>query len=120
MPRRQTPESSLLKACTDLLSAEKIWHLRMNTGAVKYDRRFIRFGLPGTADILALWPSECKCGFSTIPLWIECKAPTGKQSLKQLIFQRSVEEANHTYLLIRDVDELRTWLREHGAIGGIR
>lgn len=118
MPRRQTPESSLLKACTDLLSAERIWHERRNTGALRDGKRFVRFSKPGTADIMAtiLIPNTRVHHV----LWLELKSATGRQRDKQKDFQLEVEDAKHTYLLIRDVDELRSWLREHGAIGGGR
>lgn len=112
MPRKRTPESGVLRACLDLLEAEKIWAERRNTGAFRDGKRFVRFGKPGTPDIFALWPTSCKCGEpKTVPLWIECKSATGKQSLKQLMFQRGVEEVGDIYLLIRDVSELQEWLR---------
>lgn len=127
MARKLKGEASLLKACTDLLSAERIWWMRMNVGAVRDGKRFVRFGKPGTADLLASpWTDVTVHGnpVSNLEapefLWIECKTAIGKMSRAQELFAEDVRENGHTYLLIRDVDELRNWLREHGAIGGIR
>jgi hypothetical protein len=114
MPRNSKygAESGVLRACLDLLAAERIWWMRMNTGAMRTGTRYVQFGIPGTADILALVPGECKCGEITLPVWIECKSAKGRQSLNQQFFQREVQNAGHTYLLIRDVSELQEWLKK--------
>src|SRR5215471_656856 len=98
----KTPESGVLRACLDLLAAEKIWHMRMNVGAVKNGHRFVRFGRPGTADILAApsTPVSCCCGLDCIGplpefLWVETKSDSGEQSQSQQEFQRDVERFGH-------------------------
>lgn len=119
--RNKTPESGVLRACLDLLAAEKIFHRRWNTGAVRNESgRPVRFGQKGDADIQALievpYTRSDGKAFHYV-LWIECKSSTGKQSEDQKIFQCEVEQAGHYYLLVRDVDQLRDWLRERGFIG---
>lgn len=139
--RRTTPEGAVLRAVTDLLTAERIWWMRTNTGTQVLEdthgkKRVFRAGRSGMADILALptWPScsgpaPCggtrtridgdgccpACGADAIPqlnvVWIECKSPTGKQSAAQKEFQTEVEAEGHTYLLVRDVSEAVKWLR---------
>jgi len=113
-----TPEGSVLRACLDLLAAERIWHCRMNTGALKVDKRFFRFGKKGMADILSTpWIFErCDDSWSIRPLWIEAKAAKGRQTEDQAEFEREVSEQGHHYLLVRDVDTLKSWLIEHGVI----
>lgn len=141
--KQKVPESGVLRACLDLLAAEKIWHERRNVGAVKNGNRFIRFGVPGTADILAIplvtvelicdadepdtakswlvrWVAGARFNLwkwkQPRPLWIECKSDTGKQTEKQAEFEREAKKAGHAYLLVRDSDELKAWLKANGAI----
>lgn len=131
--KQKVAESGVLRACLDLLAAEKVWHLRMNTGAMKAGKRFTRFGRPGTADILAspTGPARSRRRHSngtgpvfsiggitpTVPkiLWIECKSDSGCQSEQQKEFQKEALKAGHHYLLVRDVDTLRDWLKAHGG-----
>src|SRR5678816_274056 len=86
---QKVPESGVLRACLDLLAAEKIWHRRWNTGAVKTGKRLFRFGKPGDADILAAPHRSMECcnkvhRFRWIDfLWIECKSDSGKQTADQ-------------------------------------
>jgi hypothetical protein len=111
----KVPESGVLKACLDLLAAEKIWHRRWNTGAVKAGKRFFRFGEPGDADILALLPKEKTTFHTHSPvLFIECKSDSGRQTKEQWLFEAEVKGQGHEYLLVRDVDTLRDWLKEKG------
>lgn len=119
---QKVPESGVLRACLDLLAAEKIWHRRWNTGAVKTGKRLFRFGKPGDADILAAPHRSMECcnkvhRFRWIDfLWIECKSDSGKQTADQKEFEREVRGQGHQYLLVRDVDQLRDWLRKHGGV----
>lgn len=110
--QRRTLERHTQKACLDLLAAEGIWFRRHNTGAVKAGTRFFRFGKVGDGDVFFTIGGRLH--------WLELKSDSGKQTAEQKLFQSEVEAQGHIYLLIRDVDELRNWLTEHGAIGGIR
>jgi len=96
-----TPESAVLKMALDYLAAKHIWAMRCNTGAVKTDNRFFRFGIPGMADVLALVPMQ---GLF-MPVWIECKA-NGRQSLLQKSFEDHVLNQGMKYFLIRDLEGL--------------
>jgi hypothetical protein len=124
-------ESEIQRAILDYLAARHILAFRQNTGAVaseyKGKKRFMRFGTPGMADILA-FPSEMTVfGFVTdgvnldprpvskrvkgvFVLWIECKAVKGKQSELQKSFQAQVEEAGHHYLVARSVEDVEAVL----------
>lgn len=104
-------ESGVLKACLDLLAAEKVWHRRWNTGAIKTGTRFFRFGQKGDADIV----SAPHVGGIPVLLWIECKSTDGDQTEEQMEFQEEVEADGHHYLLVRDVDTLINWLKERGV-----
>lgn len=112
-----TPEGSIQRAVMELLAAERIFAIRMNTGAFKDGKRFVRFGLKGMADILA-FPKLLNyvgLGFARVitivPLWVECKAPKGKQSPEQKSFQEQVEAHGHSYLVARSSDDVMEWLK---------
>ncbi len=133
--KRKTPESAVLKACLDLLAWHKVWHVRLNTVGTRVMqyrskagdiRRGVIRGLPpGTADILAgpcvRWKCACcadkphKIGIFSF-LWIECKRADGKQTAEQKEFEIEALKHGHYYLVVRDVNELSAWLKDHGAI----
>lgn len=108
--KKKTPESELLGLCIDWLAANRILAFRMNTGAIKIDKRFLRFGVPGMADILAFrkvntiakgpqfWP--------TTAVWLELKSPKGIQSDLQKSFQEKVEAEDHRYAVVRSLEDL--------------
>jgi hypothetical protein len=132
--RIPVPESGVLRACLDLLAAERIYHERRNTlpvwvnaGNGKY--RPVKVAEPGTADIFAtpliLASSQvlkhCIVEFGLSfryhqPLWCETKSSLGRQTPDQKAFQQRVEAAGHVYLLCRDSDTLKAWLIENGAV----
>ena len=94
-------ESEIQRAILDYLASKGILAFRQNTGAMagEYNgkKRFMRFGVPGMADILAFVP---------VPLWIEVKTPTGKQSEYQRSFQAQVQAYGHRYILARCVEDV--------------
>lgn len=111
-----TPESELLKIVMNYLAAERIFAIRMNTGAIKLEKRFIRFGVPGMADVLAFpwYQGVCKCEAihrQIHPLWLELKAKKNKQSDLQVSFQAQVQAEGHRYFVIRSLDDLKDALR---------
>lgn len=112
MGKTMKPEAATQRLILDWLSANHIWHERRNTGAMvsSYNgkKRMTKFSAPGTADIMATTFNLCGCGgqgFVRI-IWIEVKAPKGKQSDTQKEFQRQVEEAGHTYVLAYSLEDV--------------
>ncbi len=106
-------ESQIQRSITDYLAARRIMAFRMNSGVAKMDGRFVRFGVPGMADILAFrkvdgYPEEG--GGSINVLWIECKAPKGLQSQLQRSFQQQVEAEGHVYILARSIEDVEAVL----------
>jgi hypothetical protein len=109
------PEACVQRAILDLLTVERIWHVRLNSRTVmlpgiKGRMRPVHFGSPGMADILAAPILQT----SPLMLWIEVKAPKGKQSKDQKLFEQSVTEAGQFYLLARSSDDVFEWLRDMG------
>jgi hypothetical protein len=100
-------ESDILKQILDYLTVEKIWHLRINTGAMfgrhKGKSWAVRFAKPGTADILCTVEDQQ----GILILWIECKRPKEKQSADQLAFEQEVLNAGHGYLLADSYEKVR-------------
>jgi len=113
-----TPEGSLLKLVRDYLSAERVWHVRLTQGAAKTSTgSYLKTGNAGMSDILAtpwILAGLKPCRYLQLCiLWIELKAPNGRQSEAQKRFQAEAEEAGHYYLLINSLDTLIAWLKEH-------
>lgn len=117
MPRKisaanAVPESAILRACLDLLAAERILAFRMNTGAFAiqgaHKKRFVRVGQRGMADILFTIRASNK--FALV-CWCEVKSIHGKQTPEQGSFQRHVESEGHRYIVARSCDELVAAIR---------
>jgi hypothetical protein len=108
------PEQQIQRAILDYLAVKKIWHMRLNTGAVvlesKGRTRMVRYGRPGCADILVS-PIARYSGFPCF-LWLEVKAPTGKQSDKQKEFEKEVLDEGHDYFVVRSIDDVEKILKE--------
>lgn len=97
-------EKAVLAACLQLLRMRGIFHLRNNTGATRIGGRYIRFGAPGSPDIIA-----CING---VFVGIEVKRPGGgKLSEAQEAVQDALQRAGGTYLVVRDVSDLNTALK---------
>jgi hypothetical protein len=100
------PEQAIQKSILEYLAVKKIWHMRVNTGAIvseyKGRSRMIRYGIPGCADILCSLPSF---------LWLEVKAPKGVQSEQQKQFQKEVEEQGHLYYVVRSIEDVEEILK---------
>ena len=76
----------------------RLW--RANAGAVRIGRRFIRFGIPGQADLTGILPGGQR-------LEIEVKSPTGRQTSDQRAFQAMMERFGGLYVFARSVDDVR-------------
>ena len=115
-----TPEGAVLDAVLDYLAAIRVTAWRMNTGAVKLDQRFVRFGVAGFSDILAIPTVRglfkgIPCSW-TAPWFIEVKRATGRQSAEQKSFERQVKDAGAEYFIVRSVEEMEAVLKKNGVI----
>jgi hypothetical protein len=107
--KRQT-ESSLVRACLQLLTLAGVVCWRNNTGAHRAGRRLIRYGEPGSPDILGIVPPEGRL------LGVECKRrPNTPTDLQETWGQRA-RTAGALYLVVHDVRELEERLREEGIL----
>ena len=78
------------------------------TGAVKSEGRFIRYGLPGSSDIL----SCIKGRF----VGVECKVGRDRVRDNQKNFGTALERAGGIYIVARSVDDVRARLSAEGLI----
>lgn len=81
----------------------RLW--RANAGVARIDRRTVRFGVPGQADLTGILPGGVR-------LEIEVKSAAGQQSEAQQNYQRMIERFGGLYVLARSVNDVRR------AIGG--
>ena len=105
-------EGEIQKQILDYLAARRVLAFRMQVGQANMGGRFVRFGTPGMADILA-FPQHCSvpCDKILPPLWVEVKAKTGEQSDLQKSFQDQVEREGHRYIIARSIDDVEKELR---------
>jgi hypothetical protein len=96
-------EKHVQKAILDYLAAKRVLAFRMNSGMLRNPAgRPVTFGVPGMADVLAFINWQ----YAIQPLWIECKAPRGKQTEIQKSFQEQVEAHGHKYLIARQLEDV--------------
>jgi hypothetical protein len=122
-----TPEACVLRSVLDLLAAKRILAFRNNVGVMRGAHKgknyFVKFGTVGMADVVCFprlkgmyQAPNSNILYSNPPLilWIECKSGKGKQTPDQQGFQKIVEAEGHSYVVIRDVNQLISWLKETG------
>lgn len=85
-------------AILEYLRLRGIFAYRNNTGAIKTENRFIKFGTPGSPDII--------CVFAGRFIGLEVKTKSGKQNDNQKAFQKElVERGGGIYFVVRSVEE---------------
>lgn len=104
------PECDVLQLVQNTLEAHGIYHWRNNTGAVKTDNRFIRYGKKGSSDILGI----CKDGRL---LAIEVKKSTGGVVTDdQRSFIQAINDNGGVAFVCCSYAELIHRLKENGVI----
>lgn len=94
-------EDEVLRGCLDYLRATGHFVWRNNTGAVKIGRRFIRYGTPGSSDILGILPDGRF-------LAVECKREKGgRLSELQKAFLTAIKINGGVSIVARSVEELK-------------
>ena len=119
-PSELLSEAAIQRQILDYLTLRGIFAWRNNSGAVKIagkgKDRFMRFGMPGSADILGIFPEEtivirldnaAKDKGRSGRLWaIEVKAAKGKLSPAQESFRDAVVANGGKYTLARSVEDV--------------
>ena len=93
-------ENAVLSQCLSYLQIRGIFAWRNNTGALKIGKRFIRFGKPGSSDILGILPNGQF-------LAVECKREKGGiLSDIQVEFLNRIKANGGIAVVVHSVDEL--------------
>jgi len=102
----------------------RIW--RSHPGGATLQGRFVRFGIPGQADVTGILPvvqvlscPHCDGQLSTPPLGvrleIEVKTETGRLSKDQKNFQGMIERFGGIYIVARSPQAVLDIIRNAGA-----
>lgn len=81
---------------------------RVNTGAAVIKGRLVRFGVPGTADIVGLIAPSGRM------LQIECKTAKGKQRDAQIVMERIVTQFGGAYCVARSLEDVDRFMNSLG------
>jgi hypothetical protein len=95
--KNDRPEAAALVEVLKALESHPsvAWCHRMNSGAVRIGKRFVRFGWPGCPDLLG----QLKDGRL---LGVEVKAPKGKLRPEQAVFLEQIRSAGGVAFMARD------------------
>ena len=122
--RLTVKEADVLKACLQFLKLFCGVAFRNNTGALpatyRGKSRLIRFGEPGSSDLLAVLPASRHGDAPGRLLAVECKRPGGKPSPLQAAFLERVRAAGGVGLVADSVASLERQLAELGYSWGGR
>lgn len=106
-PKRvfKSTEKETQTAVLDFLHKNNIFHYRNNSGAIRTDKRFFRFGATGSPDIICVKNGKY--------IGIECKDVNGKLSESQVNFSINLTRAGGSYIVVHSIDEfLKLWSLE--------
>lgn len=111
LPVAPSQETATVKAILQFLALHRIPAWRINTGAVKIERRFLRFGAVGMSDIIGLRATHADSlmGKPVILgrfLAIEVKAAKGKVTPAQQAFLDRVQAAGGKAFVARSVADV--------------
>lgn len=110
---KKPTETQLVHACLKLLALHRVVAFRNNTGARtdthKGKRRFTRFGIPGSPDIIGVLPGGRFLG-------VEVKLPGGTATAAQDAFLRVVNATGGLGCVVRSIADLEAFLKNEGVI----
>lgn len=102
--RVPSTEKATQKSCMQFLSDKGIFYYRQNSGTFQGSGGgFYQMGVSGAPDIVIVYHGRF------IGVEVKDKKLSAKQSPSQVKFQADLERAGGTYLLIRDVEELKSF-----------
>ena len=113
-------EAEVLRQCLDLLTLLRVKHYRNNTGAVAVAatatsrRRYVRFGVPGMPDVVAVGPRGGRHAGKFIG--IEVKAPGGRLRPEQAAVIDNLRADEALAFVVRSAAELHEALTKEGVI----
>lgn len=105
-----TPENAVKAEIRDFLRGIQMFHMRLQSGAVKVRGGMMHLCPIGTGDIVVFPEKGFQVG------WIEVKQLKGIQRKSQVEFQAKAEAAGHPYLVARSAGDVENWLKENKAL----
>lgn len=103
-------ETKLVRLVLQYLHMHQIFAWRNNTGALPVGKRFIRFGYPGSSDVLGVLPADGRL------LAIECKVGRGRLTSEQNEFIDRVNRNGGLAFVVRSLDDLIRALTMEGVV----
>jgi len=105
--KNDRPEAAALTEVLKALESHPAvaWCHRMNSGAFRIGKRFVRFGWPGCPDVLGQLRDGRLLG-------VEVKAAKGKLRPEQTIFLERIRAAGGVAFMARDYRDVITTLSE--------
>ena len=97
--RNQTPENDLKKAILSYLQFHEIPAWRINSGAIKIQNRYIRFSVPGIADIIGVLPDGRF-------LAVETKSTGNTLTLAQKDFLETITRNNGVAIVAYSINDI--------------
>ena len=92
--------ANLVMACLQVLWGKRIFAWKNNSGSALIHKRFVRFGEPGSPDIIGMLPNGQFLG-------VECKIGRDILSLKQREFHQKITDNGGMVVVAHDsVDDL--------------
>ena len=109
--KNDRPEAAALVEVLKALSAHPAvaWCERMNSGAVRIGKRFVRFGWKGCPDVLGQLKDGRLIG-------VEVKAPEGKLRPEQAVFLERIRCAGGVSFVARDCRDVMQELDKAGKV----
>jgi hypothetical protein len=106
LPKKRGPsEHQIQTQIIEYLETKHVFFYRQNTGGAKFGNYYVKFGIPGAPDIVAVIKGHF--------FGIEVKDVKGKQSEKQIEFMNKLRYAGGTYILARSLDDVTPFLTLH-------
>ena len=111
-------ESEIQKGILAFLRAHGAWCVRVNGGAVKTEKRFIRFtDTVGTPDILCCWPMPARsCTHGAVFVAVECKRPGGKLRPEQAATIDAINRAGGVAFVADSIEAVERALKLEGLL----
>jgi hypothetical protein len=100
-------EHEIQRQITDYLTLKGVFWYRNNTGAMKVGKSYVRFGVKGAPDLIAVVRGHY--------FGIEVKKPGKSISEAQAAFCADIRRAGGTYLVATCLEDVISWFEPSGV-----